>query len=72
MVYIHMLWYTFTCYGIHPHVMVYIHMICFYEGTGVNGVNEKAGGVSARTRRHLDYLFSSEEPEEDFLYFGVK
>ena len=52
--------------------MVYIHMICFYEGTGVNGVNEKAGGVSARTRRHLDYLFSSEEPEEDLLYFGVK
>ena len=55
--------------------MLYIHTICFYQDIGVNEVDQKAGGVSARTRRHLDYLdylFSSKEPEEDLLYFGVK
>ncbi|XP_023342913.1 uncharacterized protein LOC111712510 [Eurytemora carolleeae] len=38
---------------------------------GVNEVDQKAGGVITRMRRHLEYLFSSEEPEEDLLYFGV-
>ena len=47
-------------------------MICFYEDIGVNEVDQKAGGVITRMRRHLEYLFSSEEPEEDLLYFGVK
>ena len=47
-------------------------MISFYVDIGMKGVDEAAGSVIARMKRHLDYLFSSEEPEEDLLYFGVK
>ena len=54
------------------HFMIYIYMISFYVDIGMKGVDEAAGSVIARMRRHLDYLFSSEEPEEDLLYFGVK